>query len=244
MRAQPAVGGEAVVDRGRELVLRRQPVVHRDDQRARVLRQPRAEPVMRLEIALHPAAAVEVRDGRATACRRARRVDARGDLAGRPGDADVLDAGQAPAQARPSGRPSSGAAGAARAGAGSSRARGWTSRTRPRSGPWGPWYGRPGGCGSPRGTVARRTRPGSCAPARASDGSSFTPSGPRIQSPHEDPHRSGSRGASSTPGRAGRARDGARRARVRLAVAVRGADRAPCSTPSSASRGRPRATRG
>ena len=64
MRAEPAVGRQAVVDRGGELVLGRQPVVDGHDERAGVLGQARAQPVMGLEVALHPAAAVEVRHGR------------------------------------------------------------------------------------------------------------------------------------------------------------------------------------
>src|SRR5262249_60737302 len=83
----PGVGGEAVVDRRRELVLGSQPVVDGHDEHPGVLGQPRAEPVVGLEIALHPAAAVEVRDGRLRSLRGARRIDAGGNVAGGPGEA-------------------------------------------------------------------------------------------------------------------------------------------------------------
>src|SRR5207249_6715913 len=52
------------------------------------------EPVMRLEIALNPAAAVEVRDGRPWHGRGARRVDARWNLARGPGNPNILDTRQ------------------------------------------------------------------------------------------------------------------------------------------------------
>ena len=94
MGAEPAVGRQAVLDRGRELVLGRQPVVDGHDERAGALGQPRAQAVMRLEVALHPAAAVKVRHGRQQRPRGGRGVDARRNLARRARNADVLDAGQ------------------------------------------------------------------------------------------------------------------------------------------------------
>ena len=93
VRAKPAIRGEAIVDGGRELVLGRQSIIDRNDDRAGTQREPRAQAVVRLEIALHPAAAVEVRDHRAR-----RRTDTRGvvdppgNRARRSGNGDVLDA--------------------------------------------------------------------------------------------------------------------------------------------------------
>src|SRR5438132_2886999 len=94
LRPGPAIRRQAVLDRGRELVLGRQPIVDGHDEHTRVLGQPRAEAVMRLEIALNPAAAVEVRDGGLRRLRGARGVDARGNLARGPGNTNVLDTRQ------------------------------------------------------------------------------------------------------------------------------------------------------
>src|SRR5919201_429116 len=88
---KPAIGGEAVLDRGREFVLGRQPIINSDDQHARVLRQPSTQPVMGFEVTLYPPTAVEIRDGRLRRASDVRGIDARGDLAGGPGDDDVLD---------------------------------------------------------------------------------------------------------------------------------------------------------
>jgi hypothetical protein len=90
--ADPSIGGETVLHRGGELGLRRQAIVdgHHDDPGA--VGDARAEAVMRLEIALHPAAAVEVHQGGARAAAGHRVVDAGGDGARGARDLHVLDA--------------------------------------------------------------------------------------------------------------------------------------------------------
>ena len=60
VRAHPAQRREAVVDGGRKAVLRRQPVVHRDDDATGAQRQLPARHVVGVEVADRPAAAVVV----------------------------------------------------------------------------------------------------------------------------------------------------------------------------------------
>ena len=55
----PACGRDGVVHGGRELVLGRQPVMHRNDDAARCVGQRAADLVVALQVADHPAAAVE-----------------------------------------------------------------------------------------------------------------------------------------------------------------------------------------
>jgi hypothetical protein len=94
VRSKPAIRGNAVVDRGRELVLGGQTVVDGDHHHVSVLREPRAQAVMCFQIALYPAAAVEVRHRRLQRTTGARGVDARGNLTRRAWDPNVLDARQ------------------------------------------------------------------------------------------------------------------------------------------------------
>ena len=63
----PARGGDGILDRGRKLVLRRQPVVDRNDDAARRVGERAADLVVALQVADHPAAAVEDRPARAAA---------------------------------------------------------------------------------------------------------------------------------------------------------------------------------
>ena len=60
MGGEPAHRGEAILEAGRELVLRRQAIVDARDQEAARLGEPPADVVMQIEAADHPAAAVEI----------------------------------------------------------------------------------------------------------------------------------------------------------------------------------------
>ena len=60
----PARGRDGVVDGGRELVLGRQPVIDRNDDAARGVGERAADLVVALQVADHPAAAVEEDQGR------------------------------------------------------------------------------------------------------------------------------------------------------------------------------------
>ena len=92
-----AVAGEprrdrpAVVDRRREAVLRRPPVVDGHDRRAAPVRQLAARPVGSVEVADHPAAGVEPGDRRQRGRFLGRSIDANHDIARRPRDPAVLD---------------------------------------------------------------------------------------------------------------------------------------------------------
>ena len=60
MRAGPAEGGDGVVDRGRERMFRREPVIDREDVHVGVAAEAPAQAVMGVEIAHDEAAAVIV----------------------------------------------------------------------------------------------------------------------------------------------------------------------------------------
>src|SRR5919108_470170 len=79
-RSQPSIRGKCVLDAGRKLVLGREPVIDCDDERVGVQGESRAQAVMRLEIALHPAATVEVSHGGQQGGRRVRRINTRGKV--------------------------------------------------------------------------------------------------------------------------------------------------------------------
>ena len=91
MLGHPGSGGVAVVGRGRVLVLGREPVVDRyDDRVAEFGEQLLTGAVVRVDVAEHPAASVEIHhDWQVVALGR---VDANRDVAGGTGNRAVLDA--------------------------------------------------------------------------------------------------------------------------------------------------------
>ena len=82
----------AVIERGREGVLRREAVVEADDERAGRVRESSADPVVGVDPHEHPAAAVEVRDHRQRVGVGARRVAASPQGSGVGVELAVLDA--------------------------------------------------------------------------------------------------------------------------------------------------------
>jgi hypothetical protein len=64
VRGDPAGGGVAVVGRGRKLVFRGEPVVHRDHDAAGFVGKLAAARLMRVEASRHPAAAVKPQQSR------------------------------------------------------------------------------------------------------------------------------------------------------------------------------------
>ena len=86
--AGPGEGGPGVLDRGREGMLGRQPVVDREHRRPGRGGEEAADAVVGVEVADHPAAAVEVDRAAAAACRaRGRRERRAGPGSARPGRA-------------------------------------------------------------------------------------------------------------------------------------------------------------
>ena len=92
MRGHPGGGREGRVDTGRELVLGRQRIGHRDHDRLRRHGERAREAVVRVEVAEHEAAAVEEHDDRQHLLRR-RVVDAHVERPHRGVDAPVGDRG-------------------------------------------------------------------------------------------------------------------------------------------------------
>jgi hypothetical protein len=90
MRRNPADRGDAIVQRDRKRMLRRQRVVHADDAQAGPLRKLACHAVIDVDVADHEAAAVQEHDGRRRR-RRAGIVEPDTDIAARGLDPALLD---------------------------------------------------------------------------------------------------------------------------------------------------------
>jgi hypothetical protein len=92
IRENPARGGDGIVERRRPFVFRRQAIIHRHDNKAALMRDQAAKPVMGVEIAHDKTAAMEKDHRRQRfAARGDGSIDAGADIARRTGNGDVLD---------------------------------------------------------------------------------------------------------------------------------------------------------